>query len=233
MNPIKISLKLLVLFALLNAIEIYSQQITPLNFKSKTELFNLGGRNKVDNNSTFADTLKKNLVRKKSISALFIGLGGGLSVPIAKFNETANPIFGLLGRLEFSSTGIFPFIIGGEVNYYSYNSPDEFRTVNLLTGYKTKILSVGLNIDYSLSQLFRSSFTMPFLSVDVKSNNIKREFDAGRTLDGLAPAETKVSVGAGFGFTLFILDFTVKYNYIKDNSFVSVTTKTKFPLIRF
>jgi hypothetical protein len=181
----------------------------------------------------FADSLKKNLVTKRSISALFIGIGGGLSIPAAKFNETANPIFGILGRMEFSSTGIFPFVIGGEVNYYSYNSPDEFRTTNLLTGYKTKILSFGLNIDYSLSKLISSSFTMPFLTVDVKSNNIKREYDAGRTLEGLLPSESKVSIGAGFGFTIFILDFSVKYNYIKDNSFVSVTTKTKFPLIRF
>lgn len=185
------------------------------------------------NSVTFVDSLKKNLVTKKSISALFIGFGGGLAVPVSKFTETANPTFGILGRMEFSSTGIFPFVIGAEVNYYSYNSPDEFRAINILSSYRTKILSFGLNIDYSLSKLFRSSFTMPFLSVDVKSNNIKREFDENRSFEGVPLTESKVSVGAGIGFTLFILDFSVKYNYMKDNSFVSVTTKTKFPIIRF
>lgn len=185
------------------------------------------------NSVSFVDSLKKNLVTKKSISALFIGLGGGLAVPVSKFTETAIPTFGLLGRMEFSSTGIFPFVIGAEVNYYSYNSPDEFRAINILSSYRTKILSFGLNVDYSLSKLFRSSFTMPFLSVDVKSNNIKREFDENRSFEGVPLTESKVSVGAGIGFTLFILDFSVKYNYMKDNSFVSVTTKTKFPIIRF
>lgn len=182
---------------------------------------------------TYADSLQKKLVPKRTISALFLGLGGGIAVPMSKFSETANPTFGLLGRLEFSSTGIFPFVIGGEVNYYSYNSPDEFRTINLLSSYRTKILSFGLNIDYSLSKLFRTSFTMPFVSVDVKSNNIKRDFDENRSFEGLPLTESKVSVGAGIGFTLFILDFSVKYNYMKDNSFISVTTKTKFPVIRF
>lgn len=181
----------------------------------------------------FADTLKKKLVTKRSISALFLGVGGGLSVPAGQFTETANPSFGIMGKLDFASTGIFPFVIGGEINYYAYNSPDEFRTVNLLTGYRTKILSFGLNIDYSLSGFIRSSFTMPYLSVDVKSNTIKREFDAGREFEGLVPSESGVSVGAGFGFTMFILDFTVKYNYLKNNSYVSVTTKTKIPVIRF
>ncbi|HMQ78851.1 MAG TPA: hypothetical protein PKD94_04725, partial [Ignavibacteria bacterium] len=175
----------------------------------------------------------KKLIPKRSISALFLGFGGGLAIPMSKFSETANPTFGILGRLEFSSTGIFPFVIGGEVNYFSYNSPDEFRTINLLSSYRTKILSFGLNIDYSLSKLFRTSFTMPFISVDVKSNNIKRDFDENRSFEGVPLTESKVSVGAGLGFTLFILDFSVKYNYMKDNSFISVTTKTKFPVIRF
>jgi len=196
--------------------------------------YTLNSASKIKSNSpAFADSLKKNLITKRSISALFLGFGGGLAIPVSKFTETANPRFGILGRMEFSSTGIFPFVIGAEVNYYSYNSPDDFRAINILSSYRTKILSFGLNIDYSLSKLFRSSFTMPFLTVDVKSNNIKREFDEIRTFEGLALTESKVSVGAGIGFTLFILDFSVKYNYMKDNSFVSVTTKTKFPIIRF
>lgn len=185
-------------------------------------------------NTTYADSLApKKLVTKKSISAIFIGIGTGISVPTSPFKNTSNVTFGILGRLEFGSTGIFPFVIGGEVDYFSYNGADLFKTVNLLTNYKTKILSVGLNIDYSLSKLIRSSFTMPFLSVDVKTNMIKREYDDSRTLDGLPREENKISIGAGAGFTVFIIDFCVKYNYIKDNSFVMVTAKTKIPLIRF
>lgn len=212
-------------------VNIYSQKHSKIDLSYKQN----SGHYKVkySNNVIYADSLQKKLVPKRSISALFLGLGGGIAVPMSKFSETANPTFGLLGRLEFSSTGIFPFVIGGEVNYYSYNSPDEFRTINLLSSYRTKILSFGLNIDYSLSKIFKTSFTMPFISVDVKSNNIKRDFDENRSFEGLPLTESKVSVGAGIGFTLFILDFSVKYNYMKDNSFVSVTTKTKFPVIRF
>ena len=227
-----INLKLILpLVLLILTVNTYSQkQNRPvLSNLQKYTLQNSKG----DQTITYADSLQKKLVPKRNISALFLGLGGGISVPMSKFSETANPTFGLLGRLEFSSTGIFPFVIGGEVNYYSYNSPDEFRTINLLSSYRTKILSFGLNIDYSLSKLFRSSFTMPFISVDVKSNNIKRDFDENRSFEGLPLTESKVSVGAGIGFTLFILDFSVKYNYMKDNSFISVTTKTKFPVIRF
>lgn len=219
-----INLILLVLFTFIS-VNINSQYINKEYFKvNEIKSFN---------SYSYEDSLKKNLVTKKSISALFIGIGGGIALPGSKFTETANPTFGLLGRLEFSSTGIFPFVIGGEVNYYSFNSPDEFRTINLLSSFRTKILAIGLNIDYSLSKIFRSSFTMPFISVDVKNNNIKRDFDVNRSFDELPVTESKVSFGAGIGFTVFVLDFSVKYNYMKDNSFISVTTKTKFPIIRF
>jgi hypothetical protein len=216
---------LIILIAALISANSYSQGFT------KPDLHLSSGS--IMHKVSYADSLKKNLVTKRSISALFIGLGGGLGVPVSKFSETANPVFGILGRLEFSSTGIFPFVIGGEVNYYSFNSPDIFRTVNLLSSYRTKILAIGLNIDYSLSKLISSPFTMPFLSVDVKSNNIKRDFDVERSFEELPATESKISVGAGVGFTVFIFDFSVKYNYMKDNSFVAVTTKTKFPIIRF
>lgn len=188
----------------------------------------------IQQKKSFADSLTpKKLVTKKSISAVFIGIGTGISIPTSPFKNNSDVTFGILGRLEFGSTGIYPFVIGGEVDYFSYNGADLFKTTNLLTNYKTKILSVGLNIDYSLTKLLRSSFTMPFLSVDVKSNMIKREYDDSRTLDGLPREENKFSIGAGAGFTVFIIDFCVKYNYIKDNSFVMVTAKTKIPLIRF
>lgn len=183
--------------------------------------------------SVYADSLKKKLVTKRNISAIFLSVGGGISVPLDSFRTSARVTFGILGRLEFASTSIFPFVIGAQVDYFSYNAPDEFKTIHLLTGYKTKILGLGLNIEYSLSKLLRSSFTMPFLTVDVKTNSIRREYDADDSTLAVPRSESKVSVGAGFGMTIFIFDFVVKYNYIKNNSFVGVYAKTKFPVIRF
>jgi hypothetical protein len=182
-----------------------------------------------------ADTLKKKTSYRRNISALFLGLGGGISIPLKSFKDNSAVTFGILGRLEFSSTSIFPFVIGGEVTYFSYNGADVFKTTNLLATFKTKDLGFGLNIEYSLAKLLNSSFTMPFLTIDVKSHSIKRDIDAGRNLDsiGLPARESKISIGAGFGFTMFIFDFHVKYNYMKDMPSIGVYAKTKFPVIRF
>jgi len=181
------------------------------------------------------DTVKPKAYYKKTISGIFLGIGGGISIPLSPLTDNSNVSFGILGRVDFGSTAIFPLVIGGEVTYFVYNGSDLFKTTNLLNTFKTKIFSFGLNLEYSLTKIFPTAFTMPFISVDVKSNSIKRELDAGRSLDSLnLPAkDSKVSVGAGIGFTMFFFDFHIKYNYMKDASNIGVYTKVKIPVIKF
>lgn len=180
------------------------------------------------------DTTKpKSKSKKFSLSGFFLSIGGGLSVPVAGFNRNSDVAFGFLGRIEFSSTSIFPLIIGGEFNYFSYPGADQFKTLNVIDVYKTRILSYGLTVEYTLSKLLYSSYTIPFLTLDVKNNMIKREYDNGANLEELPREETKFSVGAGAGFTLFVFDFLVKYNYMKSLSNIGVYTKIKIPIIRF
>jgi hypothetical protein len=62
---------------------------------------------------------------------------------------------------------------------------------------------------------------------------LKREYDVDTTFADLPREESKISVGAGFGFTLFIFDFYAKYNYMKGTPNITVYFKTKFPVIRF
>jgi len=217
-------LKLTVLISgcLIFCIGLFSQPLNELRLKEINKVI-------------LTDTVVEKVSYKKSISAIFLGVGGGISVPLGGFKDNSNVTFGILGRLDFSSTAIFPFVIGGEVTYFSYAGADEFKTTNLLSTFKTKDLGFGLNIEYSLSRLLRSSFTMPFLSVDVKLHSIKRDIDEGQNFDslGLPGEESKISVGAGIGFTMFVFDFHIKYNYMKNMSTIGIYTKMKIPLIRF
>jgi len=179
------------------------------------------------------DTIKTQTSRKVNIGGIFLSAGTGIDIPMGTFRDNSDVTFGILGRLEYTSTSLFPFIIGGEVDYFSYNGDDEFKNLNLLNTFKTRILSVGLNVEIALSKFLRSSFTTPFLTFDIKTNLINREYDEGKVLENMPLSENKISIGAGAGFTVFIFDFYFKYNYIKDLSNIGVYTKFKIPIIRF
>lgn len=183
----------------------------------------------------FQQDTAKNEVKPKnvSISGIFAGIGTGLSLPIAEFHSTSNPVFGILGRIEYSSTTIFPVVIGSEISYFSYSGIDNYLTQNYLTSFQTKILSFGLTAEVSLSRFLKSYYTIPFICLDVKTNSIKRVISGSSTLPDVPLKESRISIGAGLGFTLFVLDFYVKYNYMKNLSSFGVFTKIKFPVLRF
>jgi hypothetical protein len=186
------------------------------------------------NNNLQQDTTKKETkTNKVSISGLFLSVGGGLSIPLSQFSSTSNAKFGILGRLEFSSTTIFPVVIGGEISYFSYSGADNYMTQYLLNSFQTKILSAGLTLDVTLSQLLKSHYTIPFICLDIKSNNINRVITGLSTLPAVPVKESRISVGAGFGFTLFVLDFYLKYNYMKNLPNIGIYTKVRFPVLRF
>lgn len=194
-------------------------------------------RQKISNESAelsvVKDSTKNTRLKHIKLSGLFLSVGGGLNVPLHEFKNTSIPTFGLMARLEYSSTSIFPFVIGGELNYVSYRGDDQFKSENQLSTFKTKILAFGLTVEYSLSRFFNSAYTIPFIAFDVKTNKITREYDATATLPDYPLTDSKVSIGAGFGFTLFVMDFFLKYNYMKQYSNFGVYTKIKFPVIRF
>lgn len=202
-------------------------------FSQSKSLSNLKLSSLSHSETYFADSTKPTTRRTPSIGGIFFSIGTGISVPLQDLRTQSNVTFGLLGRVEYSSTSIFPIVIGGEVTYFSFAGADEFKTTNLLTSFTTKILGLGLNIEYSLARIFKSSYTIPFITIDVKTNSIKRTYDENSTLVTLPRTESRVSVGAGVGFTLFVLDFYAKYNYLKELSNVTVYTKIKFPVIRF
>jgi hypothetical protein len=185
------------------------------------------------NNLSFTDSTKSKTRKKFSAGGIFLSVGTGLNIPLREFNNNSKATFGILGRLEYASTKIFPFVIGAEVSYFSYKPDDLFLTQHLLNTFRTKILSLGLNIEYSLARLFNSPYSIPFLTLDVKTNKIKRDIDAGVTLEGIPATDSRISAGFGVGLTLFVFDFYIKYNYMKDLSHFGAYAKMKFPVIRF
>lgn len=180
-----------------------------------------------------SDTLKQTKITKAfSIGGIFLSVGGGLNVPVADFFTNSSPSFGLLARLEYSSTKIFPVIIGGEIDYFVFKGKDEFMNTNQLTTFKTRYLSLGLNVEYSLSRIFKSTYTIPFITADVKYNIIKREISPATEIENLPEKQNRVSVGIGVGITLFVFDFYVKYNYMKTGATFGAYVKVKFPLFK-
>ncbi|MGA2668495.1 MAG: hypothetical protein ABSF32_06205 [Ignavibacteria bacterium] len=221
---------LIAIFSLFFLQNIYSQ-----------DLINHSGNKNFRKNSihslynTFPEDTVKNPKKSSNIklSGIFLNLGFGLDVPLRDLSTSSNPTFGILGRIEYGSTIIFPFVPGIEIDYFSYAGSDNFITPLLLNSFRTKILSFGLSIEYTLAKLLNSSYTIPFIAFDIKTNKITRVIDPPTVNTGFPVNDSKISAGLGFGFTLFIFDFYTKYNFMKELSNLGFYVKIKFPVAQF
>lgn len=179
------------------------------------------------------DTLEKKRKGNISIGGIFFSAGFGFAFPVGGFSGNSDYAFGFLGRLEYASTSIFPLVIGGEISYADYGGSDEFKTLNILSNFDTKIISFGLSADYSLSKLIKTPYLIPFITADIKSNIITREYDSDVEFSNLPRNETGISISGGFGFTVFVFDIYAKYSYMKNFTTYGFFTKIKIPIIRF
>lgn len=181
------------------------------------------------------DTLKitKSSMKVKKTSGIFISPTLGAELPIKNLNENSKYTFSFGGKLEYSSLSIYPVVIGATFQYQSHSGADDFKTKYILNSLNTKITSFGLSVDILLNKYLKSSFTIPFVFVEVKSLSVKREISPEINSTNLVTTDNTIGFGGGFGFTLYIFDIYTSYLSAKDYSTISIKTRFRLPLLKF
>lgn len=181
------------------------------------------------------DTLKaglKNLNYKKP-GGIFISPVLGAEFPTRDFVSNSKYAFCIGGKLEYSSLNIYPLVIGASIQYQNHSGADDFKTKYLLNSLSTKITSFGASVDILLNKYLNSSFTIPFVFLEAKMLNVKREASPESNYPDFKSTDSKIGYGIGGGFTLYIFDIYGTYFYAKEYSTVSVKMRFRFPLLKF
>lgn len=177
--------------------------------------------------------LKHESQKPYSISGLFISPNIGISFPIQDFGKNSRAAFTFGGKIEFASSELFPFFIGGYFQYQKHSGAEEFKATNRIEVFETTITQFGGSVDVLLTQLLPNYFTMPVASLEVGQLSIKRVVTPAENNPDLLLSDSKIGVSAGLGFTIFIFDIVGKYTYAGEYSSININTRFHFPLIKF
>jgi hypothetical protein len=128
---------------------------------------------------------------------------------------------------------IYPIVIGATIQYQNHDGADDFKTLYLINTMSTKITSFGISVDMLLNKYLKSSFTIPFIFLEARSVNVKREVSPPENHPNLKATDNTIGFGGGAGFTLYIFDIYLTYFSAKEYSTISLKTRFKFPLIKF
>lgn len=206
--------------------QIYSKGEIHLN----TRISNL-----FSNNESGRDTLIRHTRSiTPNIGGIFIAPMLGASYPIGELAVNSKGAFNFGFRLEYSSTKIYPFIISGFLELSKLPGSDEYKAQHLLDLFETKTVSFGGNIDIILSKYLRSNFTTPFITLEARMINAKRNASPEANVPSdIILSESQLAYGGGAGFTLFIFDISFKYLKSKSYSMVLLNTRFHIPLVKF
>ncbi|MCX6164110.1 MAG: hypothetical protein NTU73_04500 [Ignavibacteriae bacterium] len=181
------------------------------------------------------DTIKKQepQLKMKKTGGIFISPILGAEFPIKDLHTNSKYTFCLGGKLEYSSLSIYPFVIGATIQYQNHGGADDFKTKYLINSLNTKITSFGVSFDILLNKYLKSSFTIPFVFIEVRSISVKREVSPEANFPNLKSSDNTIGFGGGVGFTLYIFDIYTTYLSAKDYSTISIKTRFRFPLLKF
>jgi len=182
-----------------------------------------------------SDSAKMNVphINTKKPGGIFISPVLGAEFPTRDFVSNSKYAFCIGGKLEYASLDIYPFVIGASIQYQNHSGSDDFKTKYLLNSLSTKLTSYGISIDLLLNKYLKSSFTIPFVFLEAKMLNVKKEASPENNYPGFKSTDSKIGYGIGGGFTLYIFDIYGTYFYAKEYSTVSIKTRFRFPLIKF
>lgn len=181
------------------------------------------------------DTLITSKPKKdySSPGGLFITPSLGMEIPMSGISGNSNMALSLGAKLEYSSIKIYPFVLGVTFQVNNHNASEEFKTINLLNTYTTKITSFGISVDFLLAKYLKTKFTVPYFILEGKYFQIQREISPEKELAGILKDESGIGVTAGAGFTLYIFDIIGTYSYFEKNSTIGFKTRIRVPIIKF
>jgi len=186
-----------------------------------------------DEGSLKKDSVIKLVSDKPVPSGIFLSAGLGVDIPFSDFSDNSATAIVLGARLEYSSLKLYPFVIGFSYQYQNNEGSDEFKTLNLLNGSKTTIHSLGLGFELILNKYLKSSFTIPFITLEAKYMMAQREINPETSLPEIPRKESVIGFSGGVGFTLYVFDIYGTYTHAKNYSSFAVKTRFRIPLIRF
>lgn len=189
--------------------------------------------------STNVQNIPKDTLTRKLVSdnpkpgGIFAAPLFGLSIPIQKLNLNSTSAINFGIRIEYASIHIYPVVIGISVQTQNFKGSDNFKTMNLLDDFQTKVTSFGLGADILLNKYLKTSFTLPFLTIEGKYITVKRIILPDKTIPEIKPDDSLLGFSMGLGFTLYIFDVYGNYTFAKDYSNAALQLRFHIPVLKF
>jgi len=161
---------------------------------------------------------------------LFLSFETGPRFPVGVFSETHNTGIGGNLTLSYTDTGVLPFFIYMRTGFQNNPAEQNFLSKSGLSSISTNIITINPGVRY----YFPPVLDIGIILMPVIEGGFTYKYSATQFCYGAGSSSKEKKSGYGFhagaGFSAFLMEVLVNYQYVKDFQTISVDIGVRIPL---
>lgn len=166
-------------------------------------------------------------VQAQDIYGIFFCPSIGARFPYGEETLKYKVGFSFGGSFEYGTSAI-PFFIKSEFIYANFPQNDFVDNAY----HQKSIYGITIGVDYLFYPIFASETVLiPYISFELSYNFIQRTFTSYTTqFEAKTINESKLGFNFGFGLSIFLIDFTLKYHYLTYEPYIGINYRLRLPI---
>jgi hypothetical protein len=164
---------------------------------------------------------------------LFLDIAVGPRFPVGSFSDNSNLGVGAALTISYTDNKILPVFLYGRIGYQHYpGSQDLYKSTNYAS-FSSNLLVVQSGIRYYFPPFIKDMvLLMPVIEGGFSFGYFEKAhiFQIGSGVNDFTEEVGKVGGHIGGGFSMFLLDVMVYYNYFQRNQYISADIKIRIPI---
>ncbi|MDR3628368.1 MAG: hypothetical protein P4L45_16105 [Ignavibacteriaceae bacterium] len=164
---------------------------------------------------------------------VFISVGVGPRLPVSSFASSTDIGYGFDVEIDYSDNEFFPVFLFGKIGFDQYPGAQSYYESTDYSNFSTNSLPISLGAKYYFPPLVENIVLfMPVVEFSANYEYMQKlhQFKPASGKSNNLEDISKLGFSAGAGFSMFMLEIMVSYNYLQNNQYISADLKVRLPL---
>jgi hypothetical protein len=164
---------------------------------------------------------------------VFLAIGVGPRLPIGSFAASSDLGYGFNFEFSYTNTDYIPLFIFAKAGFETYPGSQSFYQQTEYSNFSTNMLPVSAGLRYYFKPLLENIvLIIPIIeiSADYTYYQTLNQFKTSSLKSNYKDNFSKLGFSVGGGFSMFMMEILVAYNFNTSNQYIALDLKVRLPL---
>jgi hypothetical protein len=166
-------------------------------------------------------------------TGLFMSVGVGPRAPVGDFSENQNIGIGADFSMSYTNSDFLPVFFYANVGFMNFPGKQTFYKNSDYSSLTTNVILLNGGVKYFWPPLIEDIFLlMPFIEAGASAGYFEKGhvFKTDSNKRNFTENNIKTGFQVGGGFSMFMMDVQVSYNYFHNNQFLAFNLRVRIPI---